>query len=166
MNLVFRCLRAILLVRFAARKDNLDTFTNHYRVGLHDLGWRDHLPNYRYLSFMEIGAFAFFHGTRLATSGLFDTRLIAAQEVIYLRPVRPFQKIKHTTRLIGWDQKYLFFQHEFFVGEKLAAIGLVKEICLNKGKQVTPKELLDKDVTLSPVIDSWLQNHEAIRQSF
>ena len=166
MNLVFRCLKAIIAVRFGSPKKYLDSFTTRYRVGLHDLGWRDHLPNYRYLSFMEIGSFSFFHGTRLATSGKFDTRLIAAQEVIYLRPVRLFQSVKLETRLIGWDQKYLFFQHEFSVNDKLAAVGLVKEICLKKGKQITPLELLEKDEHLSPVIESWLANHDAIRGSF
>lgn len=154
------------MARFGSHRDSHETFTNQYRVGLHDLGWRDHLPNYRYLSFMEIGAFSFFYGTRLSTSGQFDARLIAAQEVIYLRPVRPFQKVTQTTRLIGWDQKYLFFQHDFFVGDSLAAVGLVKEICLRKGKQVAPKTLLGKDTTLTPVIDSWLKNHEAIRHAF
>lgn len=166
MNLLLRFMKAILIARFSRLKETSDIFTTRYRVGLHDLGWRDHLPNYRYLSFMEIGSFVFFHGTRLAGSGKFDSRLIAAQEVIYLRPVRPFQAVELSTRLIGWDQKYLFFQHEFTVNDKLAAVGLVKEICLKKGKQVTPLELLEKKEVLSPVIESWLANHDAIRGSF
>jgi len=166
MNLVFRCLKAILVARLTRQKDTLESFKTRFRVGLHDLGWRDHLPNYRYLSFMEIGSFVFFHGTRLASSGKFDSRLIAAQEIIYLRPVRPFQSVELNTQLIGWDQKYLFFQHEFTVNDKLVAVGLVKEICLKKGKQVTPLELLEKNKVLSPVIESWLTNHDAIRDSF
>ena len=166
MNLFIRCLRVILLARLGAKRDFTEEFSTRFIVGLHDLGWRDHLPNYRFLSFMELGAFHFFHGARLALSGKYNSRMIAAQEVIYLQPIRPFQKIEMTTRLIGWDEKYLYFQHDFRVKGKLKAVGLVKEICMKAGKKVSPQELLGELEKKTPVIESWLKNHQQIRDSF
>lgn len=166
MNLFIRCLRIILMARLGAKRAFTEDFTSHFMVGLHDLGWRDHLPNYRFLSFMELGAFHFFHGARLALSGKYNSRMIAAQEVIYLQPIRPFQKIEMKTRLIGWDEKYLYFQHDFRAKGKLKAVGLVKEICLKGGKKVSPQELLGELEKKTPVIESWLKNHQQIRDSF
>lgn len=166
MNLFIRCLRIILLARLGAKRPFSEEFTSRFIVGLHDLGWRDHLPNYRFLSFMELGAFHFFHGARLALSGKYNSRMIAAQEVIYLQPIRPFQKVEMKTRLIGWDEKYLYFQHDFYVKGKLKAVGLVKEICMKAGKKVSPQELLGELEKKTPVIESWLKNHQQIRDSF
>lgn len=166
MNLFIRCLRVILLARLAPKRAFTEEFNTHFFIGLHDLGWRDHLPNYRFLSFMELGAFDFFHGTRLALSGKYSSRMIAAQEVIYLQPIRPFQKVELKTRLLGWDEKYLYFQHDFYVKGRLKAVGLVKEICLKGGQQISPQCLVGRAVKKTPVIESWLLNHKKIREEF
>ena len=166
MNLLFRCLRIIFLARFRKQRSFNEEFVSSFIVGLHDLGWRDHLPNYRFLSFMELGAFNFFHSTRLALSGQYSSRMIGTQEVIYLQPVRPFQRFNMKTRLIGWDDKYLYFQHDFYVKGKLKAVGLVKEICLKGSKKVTPKQLLGVTETRSIVVETWLAHKNAVKESF
>ncbi|MEK9765475.1 MAG: thioesterase family protein, partial [Thalassolituus sp.] len=91
----------------------------HYRILPHDMGWRNHLPNFRFLSFMELGRFSYWRGIRDELKQSTGMRLIAAQEMIYIRPVGFMARLKMETSLIGWDQKYVYFRHDFYVGNKL-----------------------------------------------
>lgn len=178
MNLFFR----MLIIILSARKQDAVALVNkrsdRFRVWLHDLGWRDHLPNYRVFSFMELGRFGIWHSSRLALSGRYSLRMIAAQDFIYLKPVRPFQAFTMTTEILSWDDKYFYYQHQFFCGKKLVAIGLVKEIALKSGKAVTPISLLAADTELNgsvinsgddkvinPVVENWLAMQQAIKDN-
>ncbi|MFT5807759.1 MAG: acyl-CoA thioesterase FadM [Moritella dasanensis] len=178
MNLFFR----MLIIIFSARKQNavalVDKRSDRFRVWLHDLGWRDHLPNYRVFSFMELGRFGIWHSARLALSGRYSLRMIAAQDFIYLKPIRPFQAFTMTTEILSWDEKYFYYQHQFFCGDKLVAIGLVKEINLKSGKAVAPSSLLladselngsvvhnTDDKSLHPVVEKWLAMQQAIKEN-
>ena len=166
MNMLIRWLRIILTALLNPKRPTTDTFVSNYRVGLHDLGWRDHLPNYRFLSFMELGACHYFFGTRISCSKSLDRRMISAQQVIYLKPVKPFQALQMRTSLLGWDHKYFFMRHDFYSGDKLLAIGLVKEACIGGGKVLTPAHLLKADGESHPVIESWLASHSQVKAMF
>ncbi len=178
MNLFFR----MLMIIFSARKQDAVALVNKrsdgFRVWLHDLGWRDHLPNYRVFSFMELGRFGIWHSSRLALSGRYGLRMIAAQDFIYLKPIRPFQAFTMTTEILSCDEKYFYYQHQFFCNAKLVAIGLVKEVALKSGKPVTPQSLLTADAELNglvikkaentelhPIVESWLTMQKAIKEN-
>jgi len=165
MNLFGRLLLTLLCARFSRRRHWRQRFRQSFRVWPHDLGWRDHLPNYRVYCFMELGRFAFWHGTRLAQSGSYRVRMVAAQDFVYLRPIAPFAVFHCDTRLMGWDQKYLYFRQDFFVKGKLVGVGLVKEACLNKGKVVDPKYIVGEVAETTTVINSWQQLHHHIKQA-
>lgn len=155
MNLFGRLLLVLLGAWGTHKKPFQHVFSQHFRVWLHDLGWRDHLPNYRFYSFMELGRYGFWHGTRLAQSGSYNVRMIAAQDFTYLRPVSPLAKFRCDTQLIGWDHKYFYFRHNFYVKDKLVGIGLVKEACLSKGKVVNPKFIVGSEGENHQVIEAW-----------
>lgn len=178
MNLFFR----MLMIIFSARQQDAQALiykrSDRFRVWLHDLGWRDHLPNYRVFSFMELGRFGIWHSSRLALSGRYGLRMIAAQDFIYLKPIGPFQAFTMTTEILSWDEKYFYYQHQFFCADKLVAIGLVKEINLKSGKPVTPSSLLTadselngsiienaKNTALHPVVEKWLAMQQAIKEN-
>jgi acyl-CoA thioesterase FadM len=163
MNLFGRLLLVLLQAWGSEKQKHSHVFSHHFRVWLHDLGWRDHLPNYRFYSFMELGRFGFWHGTGLAHSGSYNVRMIAAQDFTYLRPVSPFAKFRCDTELMGWDQKYFYFRHNFYVKDKLAGIGLVKEACLSKGKVVAPKFIVAGEEQSHPVIESWQQLQQTLK---
>jgi len=178
MNLFFRMLMIIFSARKQAAVALIDKRSDRFRVWLHDLGWRDHLPNYRVFSFMELGRFGIWHSSRLALSGRYSLRMIAAQDVVYLKPIRPFQAFTMTTEILNWDEKYFYYQHQFFCGDKLVAIGLVKEIGLKSGKPVSPRLLLTADSELNgsvikhmgntilhPVVENWLVMQRAIKDN-
>lgn len=178
MNLFFR----MIMIIFSARRGESVTLvtkrSDHFRVWLHDLGWRDHLPNYRVFSFMELGRFGIWHQSRLALSGRYSLRMIAAQDFVYLKPIRPFQAFSMTTEILSWDDKYFYYQHKFFCAKKLVAIGLVKEVVLKSGKAVAPVALLNADChinpeikdevasqQLHPIVEQWLLTQQQIKHS-
>lgn len=106
MNLFIRMFLIIFLARRKPFTSVVQVRSDRFRVWLHDLGWRDHLPNYRVYSFMELGRFGIWHQSRLALSGRYSLRMIAAQDFIYLKPIKPFQSFEMTTELLNWDEKY------------------------------------------------------------
>lgn len=163
MNLFVRLAVILLRAWFGSKTDINGTFKQQFRVWLHDLGWRDHLPNYRFYSFMELGRFGFFHRTKLAQSGSYAVRMIAAQDFTYLRPISPLAKFSCDTQLIGWDHKYFYFRHDFYVKGKLVGIGLVKEACLSKGKVVEPKFVTGREAQGHEIITSWQQLQQSIK---
>lgn len=179
MNLFIRMLLIIVAARRAVFSSLLSPRRDKFRVWLHDLGWRDHLPNYRVFSFMELGRFGLWHQSRLALSGRYSIRMIAAQDFIYLKPIKPFQSFDMTTEILSWDEKYVYYQHKFFTGKNLVAIGLVKEIALKSGKAVSPMSLIDANSHLArinsevdipnsqpqmhPITEQWLQTQQEIK---
>lgn len=165
MNLFGRLFYILLSAWFSKKTAPNAVVHSYFRVWLHDLGWRDHLPNYRFYSFLELGRFSFWHGTGLASAGKYKARMIAAQEFIYLRPIAPFVKFRCDTVLEGWDQKYFYFRHNVYVKDRLVGVGLVKEACLSKGKVVSPLEILSTDEQSTEVIVAWQLLQQKIKES-
>lgn len=89
--------------------------------------------------------------------------MIAAQDFIYLRPLSPFSRFRCDTQLLGWDDKYLYFRHNFYCRNTLVGIGLVKEACLIKGQVVKPKYILGQDPQGDTVIDAWQALQQQIK---
>lgn len=59
--------------------------------------------------------------------------MIAAQDFTCLRPVSPLAKFRCDTQLIGWDHKYFYFRHNFYVKDKLVGIGLANVAAASEG---------------------------------
>lgn len=163
MNLLVRLFWLALCVWCGAPRDVHAVSRLHFRVWPHDLGWRDHLPNYRFMSFFELGRFDFWHASRLPFRRLYRTRLIAAQDVVYLRPIPPLARFSCSTRLLGWDEKYCYFAHEVRCGETLMAVGLVKEVFLRGGRVVSPPQVLQLPAQNVPVMQQWQRLQDELK---
>ena len=142
-----------------------DTVRQGFRVWLHDMGWRTHLPNFRFLSFMELGRFQYWQGVRSELRGPTGMRMIAAQDMTYIRPVGFLAKLEMTTCLLTWDNKYIYFRHDFYVGKTLVATGLVKEACVVKGSVKSPSEIFcgQPPQNAAGAVEHWLQMQSALR---
>jgi acyl-CoA thioesterase FadM len=163
VNLFMRCFWVLLTAWLGPRRTPLEACSRRFRVWPHDLGWRDHLPNYRFFSFLELGRFDLWHASRLPFSGRYHTRMIAAQELVYLRPIRPFSAFDCQTRLLGWDHKYCYYLHQVHCCGQLAAVGLVKEVCLRRGQVVAPQTVLQLPVQSAPVLEQWQRLQEQLK---
>lgn len=164
VNLLLRLFCLLLSTWLRPRRSPLQQSRVSFRVWPHDLGWRDHLPNYRFFSFLELGRFALWHASRLPFSGRYHTRMIAAQELVYLRPIRPFSAFECDTRLLGWDHKYCYYLHEVHCAGQLVAVGLVKEACLRRGRVVAPQTVLQLPPQSAPVLVQWQLLQEQLKQ--
>lgn len=171
MNMLLRYFFLKILITLKANKNKLtldqlinQKISHSYCVLPHDLGWRNHLPNYRYLSFIELNIFSWFTGVdKTANTKL--RWLFVAQQMIYLKEVKLFDKFTVNTMLEGWDEKYLYFTHQFFVKGELASVGMTKVMMINSKGKFLPKELGFKNTNITSNIKTWKDNHNAIKTS-
>lgn len=135
----------------------------HYRILPHDMGFRNHLPNYRYLSFIELNITHWLKqfGHQVGREDLMW--IISMQEMVYLKEIKFLDKMVVRSKLEGWDEKYVYFQHHFFVKNTLMAIGMTKFVLVNKQGKLTPQALDMQDNHLTSVIESWNQHQSVIK---
>ena len=135
----------------------------HYRVLPHDMGFRNHLPNYRYLSFIELNVtrwlMACCHQKGIKNLGW----IIAMQEMVYLKEIKFLSKMTVNSTLVGWDKKYVYFETRFFVKDQLMGVGMTKFVLTNKKGKCAPEILDMTGAHTNEIIDSWNQHQVAIK---
>ena len=146
-------------------EDLFRPFSKSYRVLPHDMGFRNHLPNYRYLSFIEINVTAWLYKIlkQNGLGGLSMDWIISMQEMVYLKEIKFLNKMTVTSTLEGWDEKYVYFQHHFYVKDTLMAIGLTKFVLFNKKGKHLPASIGMQGEHLTEVIETWNANQQAIK---
>ena len=137
----------------------------HYRVLPHDMGFRDHLPNYRYLSFIELNItkwlMACCHQKGIKNLGW----IIAMQEMVYLKEIKFLDKMTVSSMVVGWDHKYIYFEHRFFVKNQLMGVGMTKFVLTNKQGKCTPEILDMLGEQMTDVISTWNQHQVAVKST-
>ncbi|MDO6684447.1 MULTISPECIES: acyl-CoA thioesterase [unclassified Agarivorans] len=103
-----------------------------------------HLTNSRYFSFGDLGRIDMMLKTKLGSVALQKRWLgvVNAQSVTYIRPIKPMSKIELHSKLLGWDEKYWYFEHRFIANRTLYASILVRGVFLKGKKPVPMSELL------------------------
>lgn len=136
-----------------------------YRVLPHDMGFRDHLPNYRYLSFIELNItrwlMACCHQKDIKNLGW----IIAMQEMVYLKEIKFLNIMSVNSTLVGWDKKYVYFETRFFVKNQLMGVGMTKFVLTDKEGKCAPEVLDMLGEQTNDVIDSWNQHQVAIKSA-
>ncbi|WP_201541914.1 acyl-CoA thioesterase [Psychrobacter faecalis] len=137
----------------------------HYRVLPHDMGFRDHLPNYRYLSFIELNItkwlMACCHQKGIKNLGW----IIAMQEMVYLKEIKFLNKMTVSSTLGGWDKKYVYFETRFLVKNQLMGVGMTKFVLTDKKGKCAPAVLDMTGEQTNEVINSWNQHQVAIKSA-
>ena len=145
--------------------DLFQPFSRSYRILPHDMGFRNHLPNYRYLSFIELNVTGWLYKIlkKNQLGGLSMDWIISMQEMVYLKEIKFLSKMTVSSTLEGWDEKYVYFQHHFYVKNTLMAIGLTKFVLMNKEGKQSPAVLGMQGKHLTEVIKTWNSNQTAIK---
>lgn len=145
--------------------DLFQPFSRSYRILPHDMGFRNHLPNYRYLSFIELNVTGWLYKIlkKNQLGGLSMDWIISMQEMVYLKEIKFLNKMTVSSTLEGWDEKYVYFQHHFYVKSTLMAIGLTKFVLMNKEGKQSPAVLGMQGEHLTEVIKTWNANQTAIK---
>lgn len=124
MNLFFRFLRIFIPALLSrARTGLLDLHTIRSAVWLGDQDPLGHMTNSRYSSFTDLAIMNFMG--RTGTLQAFRKRgwipVIQYESFVYLRMLRYPQKFEVQTRLVGWEETRMVFQHSFLCDGRVHA---------------------------------------------
>jgi acyl-CoA thioesterase FadM len=143
MNLWLRLFRVLLTSFFRPRLGFLEEGALRFRVSPLDLDVNLHMTNSRYLALMDLGRL-----DMIARSGLWRPMLrgrwspvIAASQLRFRRPLAPFRPILLRTRLLTWDEKWLYIEHRIEAGGELACHAVVRAAFVRARKVVPPEEI-------------------------
>lgn len=145
MNLLLRVLKTLLLGFFGRRIGVLEPSTIRFRVWPNDLDVNMHMNNGRYLTVMDLGRLDLMVRTGLARTALQRRWMpvLGGATIRFRRSLGPFQRFRLHSRLLGWDDKWLFIEQGFETDDgEAAAQALVKAAIVRGGRTVPTAELL------------------------
>jgi acyl-CoA thioesterase FadM len=95
-----------------------------------DLDTNGHLNNGRYLTFMDFGRLhlAARAGWLLPVLKHRAKPLVALSLLRHFKPVPALAKVNLHSRLVCWDDKWLYFEQRLYFSGELAAAGLIKAL--------------------------------------
>jgi acyl-CoA thioesterase FadM len=114
-----------------------------------DIFWE--MNNGRILTFYDLGRFAL--GQRI---GLIRTLreqgwglVVAGSSVRYRARIRPFQRFELRTRLLGWDERFIYIEQAMWRGDVACNHALMRTGVTEKGRLVETRRVADA-MGLSP----------------
>lgn len=128
MNLWFRILYLLAASLFRPKLDIMDESVVSLRVWPTDLDVNIHMNNARYLAIMDLGRIDLILRTGLWRAFLRrSVRPVVASTVVrFRRPLRPFQRFRLHSRLVGWDERRFYMEHTLEAGGTVACDALVR----------------------------------------
>lgn len=145
MVLFFRTLWKLLTLGFRPALDPMGISVLRFRVWPNDLDVNVHMNNGRFLSIMDLGRFDLSFRTKLGWAMLRNRwqPLVGGITMRYRRSLAPFEPYELHTRLLGWDEKWVFLEQRFLKRDgDLAAEGVVKALFRGKAGNVPMAEVL------------------------
>lgn len=145
MNLFFRLIFVFLFSRFRSKVDILDECVTPFRVCPTDLDVLMHMNNGVYLSLQDIARVDYMIRAqafrKISAQGWYP--VVASEMIRFRRSLALFQKFELKTRLISWDDRYLYLEHKFVRQGEIMALGMIRARFLSrKGGLVSPQEIL------------------------
>ncbi len=145
MVLLFRFIKTLIVTRLSRRIGPLEEGRVSMRVWPNDLDLNMHANSGRYISFIDVGRVNLLVGMRIFRKVLrMGWRpLVGGSMTTYRRPLLPFERFTVRSRIVAWDEKWLYFEHivENAKGE-MAAKSTVRGLLRGPKGNVPPGELL------------------------
>lgn len=142
-RLVIVLLRAWLAVRSGAA-DPLETVRTPFRAWPHDLDTNGHVNNGRYATLMDLGRVDL-----MARAGLLGRiaaarmhPVVTAQHILYRRSLGPFRGFALETRVVGWDERFVYMEQLFERDGRLHARGFVQALFLGPDGRIPSAALM------------------------
>jgi len=145
MNLYFRLL--LLILKIKRNKSHialLEASHIEFKVMPSDCDINMHLTNSRYLAFMDLA-----RTWMTEEIGLFRAvmkrrwfPIVNATAITYIKDIKPLERFKVKTQLVGWDHKYFYIEHKFTTKRGLHAIAYVRGVFKCKKGIVSIKDML------------------------
>lgn len=163
MSLFVRFIAVLIAGLFRPSLKPLEESSLHFRVWPNDIDINGHMNNGRYLTVMDLGRLDLIARTALAKMVL-KLRwqpLVASVMIRYYRSLKPFQKYRLKTKVVGWNEKWFFIEQRFERKEHLIAVGLVKVLFRDHNGNVPTANVLNSvnvsipSPDLPPAIIAW-----------
>lgn len=161
MSFLLRLIKIALLAAWAKRRNLLDASVIHLRVWPNDLDLNVHMNNGRYLSLMDLGRVdVMFHSGAFAMWFKKGWQpLVAWSCCRHFKPLRLGQRFQIRTRILGWDQKWIYFEQRFTRGDDLHALAAVKALMAGNERLISTDELFSAtghELLPSPALPAWV----------
>jgi acyl-CoA thioesterase FadM len=165
MVLLFRVLWIIFRSFLRPRVGVLDESLLRLRVWPTDMDLNFHLNDGRYVSLAGLGRIDLMLQTgllrRAMKRGWYP--VVGAALVRYRREIKAFERFTLRSRIAGWDEKWLYFEHRFEMGDALAAIAYVRGVLRTREGAVPTADVLAligssaASPELPEIIERWRQ---------
>jgi acyl-CoA thioesterase FadM len=126
------------------RRGVLDDSRVCFRVLPNDCDINLHMNNGRYLSFMDLGRVHLL-GQMGLLKLIFRNRwkpVLAAAEINFIRQMAPFRKFDIVSRVVTWDEKYVYMEQLFESAGELCAHAFVKGLILGSEGRISNAQVL------------------------
>lgn len=146
MNLYLRLIWLLLRLPFMKRPAHpLDAMQLDMRVWPNDLDLNMHMNNGRYLTIMDLGRLhlTFVNGLLGACLKRGWLPVLGSAKIHYLKPLNVFQKFKLESKVIYWDEKWIYMEQNFFKADVLCATALLKALFVGKEGKIPSQQLID-----------------------
>jgi YbgC/YbaW family acyl-CoA thioester hydrolase len=145
MNLLLRLLWLFTMGRRRAAVSPLGPCRTPFRVWPTDLDLLRHVNNGVYLSIMDLARVDLMMragmASRLRAQGWYP--VVVAETIQFRRSLNLFERFEIETRVLGWDEKAIVVEQQFFRRQEAVAHALVRARFLSKrGGSVSPRELV------------------------
>lgn len=139
-----RLLKLIALAPFRARQAPLAEIRTPIRIWPNDLDFNMHVNNGRYLTLFDLGRLDLTLRTGLWRVMLRRRWLpvLSTAAVRFRRPVGPFASVAILTRIVHWDEKWIYMEQRLEHAGKVCAIALVKGLFRGPTGNVPVADLL------------------------
>jgi len=144
MNLFLRLIRVIVASRFRERLDILGTSVVSFVVWPHDLDVNVHMNNGRYLTIADLGRMDL-----VARTGLLRLMVkrrwapvVAMASIRYRASLKPFQRYQLHTRVVCWDEKWVYMEQRFERKGETVALAYVKGLFRARRRTLRSREVL------------------------
>ena len=146
MSLYFRFFWLIFLAKRRTSLSPIDASLIELRVLPNDLDLNRHVNNGRYGTFMDLGRMDL-----IVRTGLLKLMreqnwfpVVADMHLRFLRPLKIWQRFQLETQLLGWDERWFYFQQRFISKGKICTVGLIKVQIRHGRKRVETERVLKK----------------------
>jgi acyl-CoA thioesterase FadM len=144
----------------------LDEDVLRMRVWPQDIDFNLHLNNARYLSFMDYGRVHLTAASGLLTPALRQrwVPLVGSISITYRRSLGLFARFTLSTRVLCWDEKWIYMEQVFQSQEGLAAIAWVKGLFRGAEGNIPPQQAVDLVAPglISPAVPEALEQWNAL----
>ena len=146
MNLYFRLLLLLVRLMPVRRAPLLAPSCVSFCVMPTDCDLNLHMNNGRYLSFMDLGRVHLMRQLRVVGLVLRERwrPVVAAVEIHFIRSIGPFQRFQVATRIVTWDDKYVYLEHRVERQGMLCAHAFAKGLFVGPHGRVNNHELVSR----------------------